>query len=309
MMRSASSTSAATISASGTTRTTLPPHEQVALAAPGGDAEVGLAGFTRAVDHAAHHRHLEGDVALGQRRLGLLGDPDDVDLGPPAGRAGDQVEPLALAQPERFEELATGPGLLHRVGGERVADGVADALGEEGADPGRRLDEPGRRRAGLGHPEVQRVVDGVGQEPVGVDHERHRRRLDRDLHVGEADLLEQGQLVGGAGHQRLGRGAAEALVEDGVEAAGVDADADRQPPVLGLPGHLLDVVGLADVARVEPQALHAGLDGGQGQPVLEMDVGDDRDGRAGHDPGQPLGRLLLVAGAAHDVGAPAPARA
>ena len=302
MMRSASSTSASTIWASGTTRTTWPRTNRWPFAPPGGDAEVGLPGLAGAVDHAAHDRHLEGDVALGQGRLGLLGDPDHVDLGPPAGRAGDQVEALALPQPEGLEKLAAGPGLLHRIGGQRVADGVADALGQQGADPGRRLDEPVRRRPRLGHAEVQRVVDRVGQQPVGVDHQRHRRRLHRDLHVGETDLLEQRQLAGGAGHQRLGRGAAVALVERRVEAAGVDPDADRQAPVLRLPGHRADVVGLADVARVEAQARHPGLHGGQGQLVLEVDVGDEGDGRAGDDLGQPLGRLLLVAGAAHDVG-------
>ena len=61
--------------------------------------------------------------------------------------------------------------------------------------------------------------------------------------------------------------------------------------------------GLLDVAGIEAQALHAGVEGGQRHPVLVVDVGDDRHGRAGHDAGQSLGRLLLVAGAAHDVGA------
>jgi hypothetical protein len=63
-----------------------------------------------------------------------------------------------------------------------------------------------------------------------------------------------------------------------------------------------DVVGLADVPRVEAQPRHAGLDGRQRQLVLEVDVGDEGDGRAGDDAGQTLGRLLLVAGAADDVG-------
>jgi hypothetical protein len=36
---------------------------------------------------------------------------------------------------------------------------------------------------------------------------------------------------------------------------------------------------------------------------VEVDVGDERHRRARHDPGQRLGRGLLVAGAAHDVGA------
>ena len=62
------------------------------------------------------------------------------------------------------------------------------------AMPAVAFTKPGRRRPGLGDAEVQRVVDGVGQLPVGLDHQRHDRRLHRDLHVVEADLVEVGQL-------------------------------------------------------------------------------------------------------------------
>ena len=255
------------------------------------------------VDHAAHHRHLDGQVQLLERLLGLLGHGDDVDLGPAARRAGDEVEALALPEAERLEQLAAGPGLLDRVGGQREADGVADALGQQGADAGGALDQPGRRRAGLGHAEVQRVVEGLRGQPVGRDHQRHRGGLDGDLHVGEVDLLEEGQLVAGRLHQRLGRGAAVLLVEVGVQRPGVDPDADGHAAVARLGGHLLDLGLLAQVARVEAQALHAGLERGQRHLVVEVDVGHDRHRRARDDVGQALGRRLLVAGAAHDVGA------
>ena len=68
-------------------------------------------------------------------------------------------------------------------------------------------------------------------------------------------------------------------------------------------GDGLDVFGLADVAGVEPQPLDAGLDRGERELVLEVDVGDDRHRRARDDLRQPLGRGFLVAGAAHDVAA------
>ena len=92
------------------------------------------------------------------------------------------------------------------------------------------------------------------------------------------------------------------LVEGGVERPGVDADADRDAPRLCLLGHRLDVLRLADVPGVQPQAVHPGVEGGEGEAVLEVDVGDDRHGRARNDAGQSLGRLRLVAGAANDVG-------
>ena len=134
------------------------PHEQVAALVAGGDPEVGLAGLARSVDDAAHHRDLQRQLALAERLHRPLGDVDHVDLGPPARRAGDEVDVLALAQAERLEQLAAGPRLLDRVGGERVADRVADALEQQRGDAGRGLDQAGRRRPGLGDAEVQRVV-------------------------------------------------------------------------------------------------------------------------------------------------------
>ena len=129
------------------------------------------------------------------------------------------------------------------------------------------------------------------------------RGLDRDLHVVEVDLFEVGDLHPRRLDERLGGGAAEALVEIRVQRSGVHADADRDAAVLGLGRDELDLLRLAQVARVEAQALHAGLERGERHLEVEVDVGDDRHRRAGHDVGQPLGGLLLVAGAAHDVGA------
>ena len=108
--RSASSTSAGTMSASGTTRTILPRMNRWPFCLPGRDADVGLARLARAVDHAAHDRHLDRQVQLLERLLGLLGHGDDVDLGPAARRAGDEVEALALAQARATRAAGGRPG-------------------------------------------------------------------------------------------------------------------------------------------------------------------------------------------------------
>ena len=137
--------------------------------------------------------------------------------------------------------------------------------------------------------------------PVGVDHQRDVARLHRDLHVVEADLGEVRELALRRRDERLGGDAAVRLGDVGVEAAGVHADADREAAVLGLLRDGLDLRGLADVAGVEPQALHPRLHRREREAVLEVDVGDDRHRRAGHDLREALGRGLLVARAAHDV--------
>ena len=173
-MMPAHSTSASTISSSGTTFTTLPltnrwPRLRPA-AMPRSASRASPGPFTTQPMTATWI----GMLQAVERGLRLAGHLDDVDLGPAARRAGDEVEALALAQPERLEQLAPGPRLLDRIGGERVADGVADALGQQRGDAGGGLDQPGRRRPGLGDAEVQRVVDRVGEQPVGLDHERRR---------------------------------------------------------------------------------------------------------------------------------------
>ena len=88
-----------------------------------------------------------------------------------------------------------------------------------------------------------------------------------------------------------------------IERTGVDADADRQAVILRFARDELDVLGLADVAGVEPQRLHAGFDRGERELVLEVDVGDDRHRRTGHDLREADRGFFLVARAAHDVGA------
>ena len=61
------------------------------------------------------------------------------------------------------------------------------------------------------------------------------------------------------------------------EGARVDADADGDPPRRRGPDDLADLLPRADVAGIEPQAVDARVEGGQGQPVVEVDVGDERD--------------------------------
>ena len=45
------------------------------------------------------------------------------------------------------------------------------------------------------------MISGLGEQTVGVDHQRNARCLDRDLHVVEVDLSEKIELV----HRARGR--------------------------------------------------------------------------------------------------------
>ena len=171
------------------------------------------------------------------------------------------------------------------------------------AIPATDLISPAGGGPGLCHPEMERVVDRLGQEPVGLDHRRHVGMFDRDLDVVEIDLFEIADLEKGRIDQSLRNRASVFLEEILVQRAGVDPDTDRHSAVLGLTGNRFDLVFLADIAGVEPKPLDTRLECGQGEPVLVVDVGDDRDRRSGDDLGQALCRLYLIASDADDVGA------
>ena len=174
---------------------------------------------------------------------------------------------------------------------------------QQRGDAGRRLHQARGRWPGFGDTEVQRMIGDLRELAVRLDHQRHARRLHRDLDLVEADLVEVGDLLLRRLDHRLGCRAAVLLVERRVERPRVHADPDRQTPVASFGGDGLDVLGPPDVAGIESQAVHPGLHRGHRHLVLVMDVGDDRHRRARHDLRQSFGRLDLVARAPDDVGA------
>src|SRR5207253_8087159 len=139
--------------------------EPDALAA--GDADVGRARLAGPVHLAAHDGDVDLLVEALELVLDLLRELDEVDVRPAAGGTGHERE-TALAQAERLQDVDPDRDLLGRVRGERHADRVADALREQGPEPDRRLDGPHARRPRLGHAEVERVLDLVGEHSVGL---------------------------------------------------------------------------------------------------------------------------------------------
>ena len=145
-------------------------HEQVPAPVAGRDTEISLTGLTRAVHHAPHDRHLQRQLALTEGIHGALGDIDHIDLGATTRRTRNEIDVLALAKTERLEQLTARSRLLHRISGERIANRVADALHEQRRDTRRRLHQPRRRRARLGHPEMQRMIGHLRELAIGLHH-------------------------------------------------------------------------------------------------------------------------------------------
>ena len=97
------------------------------------------------------------------------------------------------------------------------------------ADLDRAADQPAR----LGDAEMQRAIDRFGELLIGGDREEQVGRLHRDLVFVEIVVLQQLDMIERALDQRLGAGLAIFLEQVLLEAAGVDADADRAAVGLG----------------------------------------------------------------------------
>ena len=242
-----------------------------------------------------------GSVVGLQPALDLRDDRVHVELQAAAGRAGDQHR-AALAQLERLEDLPGDLDLFLGVeGGQRDPDRVADAVGEQRAEADRALERARPLRARLGDAEVQRVVDLLAQQAVRRDRVRDRGRLERDLEVLKRRRSIRLDELDGGGDERLDRVRHLEVVQVLGQRAGVHADAQRRAGRPGAIGDLGDLLGPADVARVQADAVRARVDRLQRQRVVEVDVGDDRDRRLAHDRLERLDVLLPRDGAADDV--------
>ena len=276
--------------------------DQVGAVAATGQPDIGLARFSRAVDDAADDRDRHGRGDMGKPFLELDHGFDHFELLAGAGRAGDDGDAL-VAQVERLQDLEPGADFLHRIGGQRHPDGIADPLPQKHAETDRRFDGAGTQSARLGDAEMQRIIANLGQAAIGGDGEKHVRGLDRHLEVQEIVVLENMDVPKRAFHQGLGTGFGIFLQEIALQGPGVDADAHGAPMVPGRGDDLADPVHGTDVAGIDAQAGRPRLGRFDGTAVMEMDIGDDGHCHLADDLRQGPARFLVGAGNADDIDA------
>ncbi len=126
-------------------RNDLPLSDDEAQPVPARDADIGFACLAGPVHDAAHHRdpHRHAEPLLLDGRLDALRQGEDVDLGSPARRAGNQIK-ASLPEPERLQDRVADLDFFDRVVGERDADRVADPVRQQRPDPNGALDRPHR---------------------------------------------------------------------------------------------------------------------------------------------------------------------
>ena len=148
---------------------------------------------------------------------------------------------------------------------------------------------------------MKRVLDLLGQQPVRGDRVGHAGGLDRDLEVLELEPLHQ------LDELDCGRTSASTEFSRSSSCRCLGSEPEFTPIRIGVPVSFAfattsaDLVGAADVARVEAHAVRAGVEGLEGERVVEVDVGDHRDRRLLHDPLERLDVVVARHRAAHDV--------
>ena len=206
-----------------------------------------------------------------------------------------------VTQAQRLQHVEPGLDLLHRIGGEGDANGVADAGPEQIADADGRLDGAATQSARLGDAQMDRAIDHFGQLVVSGHGHEHVRRLAADLELVEIQVLQDAGVEEGALHHRVGTGFAVLLQKVPFQRAGVHADAHGAAVVPRRLHDLPDPRRRADVARIDTKARGAGLGRFDAAFVVEMDVGHEGDlGGLGDHLERP-GGVLVGAGDADDV--------
>ena len=254
--------------------------EDQALVLGAGDAEVGVRGLADAVDRAAEHGDLD--------RV-LVGLQPALDV----GHHGVHVELQAAAG----RDTRSAPGRFSRsFSALRISQATLTSSSAWNVEREMRIVSPipsassvPRPTADFSEPDhfvpasVMPRCSGYGIRSLSsrfaaivfgtfVD-------LIETLKSSKSQALHQRDELDRGGHERLDGVLALERVQVLGQRSRVHADAHRRARGPRAVGDLGDLLRAADVARVEPDAVRAGVDRLQRQRVVEVDVGDDRDRR------------------------------
>ena len=245
--------------------------EQHRLALAAGNADVCFAGFTGAVDHAAHHGHLNRFFAALQPLFHLIGDLGAGILGAAAGGAGDDLR-ACYREAHGAQDVVARFHFLFRLCGQRDADGIANAFQQHSADAHAAFQQTHLVGTRLGNTHMERIIRDSAELAVGLHHAGHIGVLDGNDDVVEIEFFQQAHMVQCTLHHGLRRGCAVFCKDVLFQTAAIHADADGN--VLALAGihHSLHPVIVADVAGVDADLIHAHICAGQSRLVVKMDV-------------------------------------
>ena len=202
---------------------------------------------------------------------------------------------------QTFEDIETYLDFLYRIGGQRDTQGVAYPLGQQHAQTDGGLDRAGTKASGLGDPQVQGLFDLPGQLAVGGHGHEDIGGLETDLVFLKIELVENIDMTQGRFHQGIRGRFAVFFLQVLFQRTGIDADTDRHAAIPCRIDQGTHPIGLADIAGIDTQTVHAQLQHAQGNAVVKMDIGNQRHIDLLADPAKGLGRLHAGHRDTHDV--------
>ena len=129
---------------------------------------------------------------------------------------------------------------------------------------------------------MQGIIRLQREQSVGIDGHVHVGSLQGHLHIGEADIFEGMDGIQSRFTQGFRRRISVLRQQFPLQRATVHPDPQRNVPLTHCLHDFLDLPPSADVAGVDPDAIHD-LRRFERQPVIEMNVGDQRDRDLGSD--------------------------
>ena len=207
-----------------------------------------LLGFTWAVDDTADNGHIDGRDDVLDPALEFIHRCDDIEILARAARAGGNVHTLA-SKVQAFQDVEAYLDFFHRVRGKGYPDGIANAFHQQHADTHGRLYGARPLAARLGNTKMQRLVYLRGDGPVGFHCHKYVGRFHAEFEILEVFLVQQVDIAQRRLHHGGGVGFLVLAQQILAQGAGIDADANRDIPVLAGAHHGFDAVRAADVAR------------------------------------------------------------
>ncbi len=124
---------------------------------------------------------------------------------------------------------------------------------------------------------MQRLIDLFRQQTIGFHRQEDIGGFNADFKLIEVQTIEMIDMTHGGFEQRLRRRLAIFFLQIFFQRAGVDADADRDVFIASAIYNHADALFVADVARVDTQAVDAIFRHFQRNTVVKVDIGDQRD--------------------------------
>ncbi len=152
---------------------------------------------------------------------------------------------------------------------------------------------PAIKPPGFGHSQVQGVIRQPGELPVSRHRHQNIGGFQGNLEIKEAPVLKLPDPAQGAGRQGRGRGRPVFFQEVRLQRAGVHPQAQGHAPLPAGLQHLAGLLFAPEVAGVDADGVGPLFQGGQGQAVVEVDVGDEGQGALWLDLPEGRGRLLV----------------